>query len=120
MNTASTTRRPSEPMMRAGIRSFTALSALAVLVAACSGSSAGAAAMPLGTEAVIAYTAPASGATPAVDTTLGVTVVAVRTGTQEQLTAAGMQVDDESKDAVPYYVDVRYANKGAGALTRNL
>jgi hypothetical protein len=94
--------------------------ALSAAVAACGSSSGGGAKLALGTEATIAYIAPASGDTAAVDTTLGVTVLAVRIGTQAELSAGGMEADAEAKTAIPYYVDVRYSNKGAGALTRNL
>jgi hypothetical protein len=89
-------------------------------VAACNGGSGGSKKLALGTEAVVAYTTTASGSTPAANTTLGVTVLKVRSGTQEELTSAGFKVEDQDKDATPYYVDVRYANKGSGAVPREL
>ncbi|HEY4332042.1 MAG TPA: hypothetical protein VGM78_05715, partial [Ilumatobacteraceae bacterium] len=94
--------------------------AVLALLAACSSGSGGSKKLALGTEADVAYTSPASGSTAAVDTTVGVTVLAVRQGTQDELTAGGIQVDDDAKDATPYYVDVRYANKGTGAATRTM
>jgi hypothetical protein len=92
----------------------------AAALAACSSSSSGATKLALGTEAVVAYSAQASGSTPAVDTSLGVTVLAIRPGTQADLVAGGFTVDDKDKDSTPYYVDVRYANKGKGPSPRNL
>ena len=96
------------------------LLAATVWMAACGGSSSGGTKLALGTEAVVAYTAPASGTTPAADTTLAVTVLAVRLGTQAELVAGGFKVDDKVKNSTPYYVDARYSNKGKGSLTRNL
>ncbi len=93
---------------------------IAMSLGACSSSSDGGKKLPLGTEAVVPYTVPASGTVAAVDTTIGVTVLAVRPGTQAELTAGGIQVDDNAKDATPYYVDVKYADKGTGSLKRNL
>ena len=89
-------------------------------LAACGSSSAGGTKLALGTEAVIAYTAQASGTTPAVDTTLRVAVLAVRAGTQAELVAGGFKVDDKDKNSTPYYVDARYSNKGKGSLPRSL
>ena len=96
------------------------LIAATVWMVACGSSSSGGTKLALGTEAVVAYTAQPSGTTPAVDTTLGVTVIAVRAGTQADLVAGGFQVDDKDKDSVPYYVDARYSNKGTGPATRSL
>jgi hypothetical protein len=96
------------------------LIAATVWMVACGSSSSGGTKLALGTEAVVAYTAQASGTTPAVDTRLGVTVLAVRAGTQADLVAGGFQVDDKDKDSVPYYVDAHYSNKGSGPVTRSL
>ena len=98
------------------------LLAVTALVAACGSSSSGGAKLALGTEAVIAsYTEQASGTTPAVDTSLGVTVLAVRAGTQAELAAGGFTFDDDkAKTATPYYVDARYSNKGKGSMQRSL
>ncbi len=96
------------------------LLAVTVWMAACGSSSSGASRLALGTEAVIAYASQASGTTPAVDTTLGVTVLAVRAGTQADLVAGGFKVEDKDKTSTPYYVDARYSNKGKGSLPRNL
>lgn len=99
----------------------TALLALTLSLAACGGGgSGGGAKRALGTEAVVAYTAQASGDTPAVDTTLGVTVLAVRVGTQSQLLEGGFRIDAKNKNTTPYYVDARYSNKGNGSVPRNL
>jgi hypothetical protein len=97
------------------------LLAATALMAACGSSSGGGTKLALGTEAVIAsYTEQASGTTPAVDTSLGVTVLAVRAGTQAELVAGGFKVDDKDKSSTPYYVDARYSNKGKGSLPRSL
>lgn len=99
---------------------FVAGIAIGASLSACGSDSGGGAKLALGTEAVVAYTAVASGSTPAIDTTLGVTVLAVRTGTQAELSEGGLEVDEKDKNTIPYYVDVRYSNKGNGSLTRNL
>lgn len=57
---------------------------------------------------------------PVVRTTLGITVLAVREGTHEQLTEAGFEVDEDSRDTTPYYVDVRYENQGRATVKRNI
>jgi hypothetical protein len=74
---------------------------------------------PLGTEVVVGY-ADVSGGQRGVRTQIGLTVLAVRRGTQEELEANGFQVDSEDKDATPYYIDARFANNGRGAVKRNL
>ena len=94
--------------------------ALAATMAACGGGSDSTPKLALGTEAVVAFITPASGDTPAVDTMIGVTVLAVRRGTQQELADNGLQVDPADQDTTPYYVDVRYANRGSGAAVRNL
>ncbi len=75
--------------------------------------------LALGQQAVVEFTTPASGDTAAVNTTLGVTVLAVRKGTQAELEQAGFEVDPENRTATPYYVDVRYANQGNGKASRD-
>jgi hypothetical protein len=94
------------------------LLAATVWMVACGSSSSGGTLLALGTEAVVGYSVQASGSTPAVDTSLGVTVLAVRPGTQAELEAGGFTVED--KDSTPYYVNTRYSNKGKGPLPRNL
>jgi len=91
-------------------------------LSACSGGSSGAGPatkLPLGQEAVVADTMPASGSSPAENTMLGITVVAVRVGTQAELAQAGLKVEAHDKSATPYYVDARYTNKGNAAVTRH-
>ncbi|MFN2471974.1 MAG: hypothetical protein ABR583_13500 [Gaiellaceae bacterium] len=58
-------------------------------------------ALALGQEAVVEYTAPASGHDPAVDTTLGVTVLAVRQGTLGELDQGGFKVEEVHRDKTP-------------------
>lgn len=66
-------------------------------------------ASPLGTTAAVGYY-PDSGVDRA--GTLDVTVTAVRPGTQAQLEAGGISLDDDGADMTPYYVDVTYHNTG--------
>jgi hypothetical protein len=72
---------------------------------------------PLGSEVLVGHV-DRSGGDPGVRTRIGLTVLDVRTGTQRQLAANGLDVDDE--DATPYYIDARFANKGHNAVQRNL
>ena len=74
---------------------------------------------PLGTEAIVGHVDRSAG-DPGVRTQIGLTVLAVRKGTQEELTANGLEVDKEDRTATPYYVDARFANKGENAVKRNL
>ncbi len=76
--------------------------------------------LALGQRAVVEFTTAASGDTAAVNTTLGVTVLAVRKGTQAQLKQAGFELDPVNQSATPYHVDVRYANKGKGKASRDV
>lgn len=76
----------------------------------------GAAPHPLGTEVVVGY----AGGSPAVRTRLGLTVLAVRTGTQQELEANGIDVEPEDRTATPYYIDARFSNKGPNAVDRSL
>jgi hypothetical protein len=100
---------------------ITVLVAGAIALAACGGGgSNGGKKLALGTEAVVEYTSPASGSTPAANTTLGVTVLAVRQGSRADLDAAGIEITKGDTNATPFYVDVRYANKGQGPVPRSL
>jgi hypothetical protein len=74
---------------------------------------------PLGTEVVVGHT-DVSGGQPGVRTRIGLTVLAVRKGTQQELRANGLRVDPEDESATPYYVEARFANKGPNAVKRNL
>lgn len=60
------------------------------------------------------------GAYTGVRTTIGLTVLEVRTGTQAELEKHGFEVDAEARDATPYYVDARFENQGGQAVKRNL
>jgi hypothetical protein len=62
----------------------------------------------------------ASGDQKAAATTLGITVLKVRKGTQAELTQGGYTIDAKNKDDTPYYVDVRYENQGTAAIKRSL
>jgi hypothetical protein len=74
---------------------------------------------PLGTEVVVGHN-DLSGGEPGVRTQIGLTVLTVRTGTQDELAANGLRVDPEDRTATPYYVDARFANKGSNAVKRSL
>jgi hypothetical protein len=74
---------------------------------------------PLGTEIVVGHT-DVSGGPPGVRTRIGLTVLAVRKGTQQELAANGLEVEPEDRTATPYYVDARFANRGPNAVERNL
>jgi hypothetical protein len=76
--------------------------------------------LALGTEAVADHTQIGTGGA-TTKTTVGITVLKVTRGTQAELKEGGLNVDDpEERSATPYYVDVRYANKGRQAIKREL
>src|SRR2546421_10439237 len=60
----------------------------------------------LGEQAVVQHTQIVGGGGAAPRTTLAITVLKVRKGTQAELTQGGYTVDAKSKSATPYYVDV--------------
>lgn len=93
--------------------------ALAAGVAACGGGSGGGSAHPLGEQVVVQHTQMA-GTAVGPSTRLGITVLEVRKGTQAELKAGGYRVDPKNGDDTPYYVDVRYTNKGSAAIKRDL
>jgi hypothetical protein len=74
---------------------------------------------PLGTEVVVGHN-DVSGGQPGVRTQIGLTVLAVRTGTQQELEENGLEVDPEDETATPYYVEARFANRGPNTVKRNL
>ena len=107
---------PRSPLLAVGGLALVAVAM--VLVAQRTGDD-GPAAHPLGTEVLVGHE-DVSGGAPGVRTQIGLTVLAVRRGTQEELAANGLEVDDDARDATPYYVDARYANRGERAVKRNL
>jgi hypothetical protein len=104
-----------DPFMRPPL----ALAALVLCLAACGGGddNGGGSTHPLGEEVVVEH-AEATGAKRA--TTLGITVLEVREGTQAQLKAGGFRLDPEEQTATPYYVETRFANQGSGPIGRLL
>ena len=83
------------------------------LISGCGGGPPG---VPLGETIAVGYTD--TGAD--VHTSLDVTVTAVRTGTVEELEAAGLSFDEEERSLVPHYVDATYANTGEGTVERTM
>jgi hypothetical protein len=65
---------------------------------------------PLGSEVVVGH---AQGR-------IGLTVLDVRRGTPEQLEANGFRLNDEEREATPYYVDARIVNRGPNSIDGNL
>jgi hypothetical protein len=53
-------------------------------------------------------------------TTLDVTVLDVREGTQDELSEGGLEVDPEDQSSTPYYVDAKYENTGDGTVPRSM
>lgn len=98
------------------------LSGFVVALAACGGGGGGKSSseLALGTKAVVTHSQIASGDQKAATTTLGITVLKVRKGTQQELTQGGLTVDAKNKSDTPYYVDVRYENQGSAAIKRSL
>jgi hypothetical protein len=76
--------------------------------------------LALGEEAVVEHTQSTGGGATAPKTTLGITVTAVRQGTQAELEQAGFTLDPDEKRTTPYYVDARYENQGTQAIQRPL
>jgi hypothetical protein len=107
---------PRKPIVVLG--GLAALAALMVGVAQVTGGD-GAKPHPLGTEVVVGHN-DSSGGEPGVRTQIGLTVLAVRKGTPEELVANGIRVDPEDEKAIPYYVDARFANRGPRAVKRAL
>lgn len=85
------------------------LAALVLALPACGGGGGGTSSseLALGTKAVVSHSQIASGDQKAATTTLGITVLKVRKGTQQELTQGGLRVDAKNKSDTPYYVDVR-------------
>lgn len=57
---------------------------------------------------------------PAASTTIGITVLEVRQGTQDELKQAGFTLDPDEQKATPYYVDARFENQGTETIKRDL
>jgi hypothetical protein len=74
--------------------------------------------LALGETAVIEYTPTTSSGAPGNPTMLGITVTAVRRGTQDELAEGGLEVDAEDQNATPYYIDARYENRGQKPVER--
>lgn len=105
-----------------GFRNAVAIGSLAAafVVAGCGGGGGGGSSdLALGEQASVQHAKPgAPEGTPT--TTLGVTVLAVRAGTQAELEEGGFSLDPDEKELKPYYVDVRYENQGDSAIERQM
>lgn len=96
------------------------LVALAAGLSGCGGGGdGGGSGLAIGQEAVVQHAETGSGEA-GKPTTLAVTVLAVRPGTQQELEDGGFTLDPEEKELAPYYVDVRYENRGDEPLERHL
>lgn len=97
-----------------------AMTTAALVAAGCGGGGGGdSSSLALGEQASVQHAKPgAAEGTPV--TILGVTVLAVRAGTQEELEEGGFSLDPEEKELKPYYVDVRYENQGDNAIERQM
>ncbi len=73
--------------------------------------------LPLGTEAVVQH-ADVSGTATGPATTLAITVLDVRPGTIDELADGGFDVDEEDRDKVVTYVDVKFENRGTATIGR--
>lgn len=109
--------------LRAGlprIAAALAIAGAALAAAGCGGSGGddGGSELALGEEAVVEHTDLDSPGTPT--TTLGITVLAVREGSVQELEQGGFQLDPDEKDVTPYYVDSRIENEGEEAVRKLL
>lgn len=96
-----------------------AILATTLAVAGCGGGSGDSSSLALGETASVQHAKSGSPeGTPT--TTVGVTVLAVRAGTQEELEEGGFSLDPDEKELKPYYVDVRYENQGQESIDRSL
>ncbi len=93
---------------------------LVLVLAGCGGGSGGGEVHALGDPVEVGYNDATDTGGRGADTTLEITVLAVRKGSQEDLTDAGFEVDAEDRSAVPYYVDARYENTGDATVERNI
>jgi len=94
-----------------------ALVVLSLGLAACGGGGDGGASdHALGEKVVVEHAQDPSG-TPS---TLGITVLAVRKGTQEEMKQGGFTLEGEELTRTPYYVDTRFENQGSAAIKRQL
>lgn len=99
--------------MICGMRLTFALAAIALGLAACGGDDGEGASHPLGEEVVVEQ-AEAAGKKRA--TTLGITVLKVRKGSQQELKDAGFTLDPDEAARTPYYVDMRVDNQGSSPI----
>jgi len=92
--------------------------ALAAMALGACGGAAGPASLALGAEAVVEHQPYKPADAPS--SKIGITPLRLRQGTLADMEAAGFQLDPEDQSKTPWYVDVRYANKGAATVDRKL
>jgi hypothetical protein len=104
------------------LRSVAVAVALALALAACGGGggSKSSSALPLGKKAVVQHTEILGANENGPATKLGITVLRVRKGTQQELAKGGFTLGKEERSRTAYYVDVRYDNEGTKAIKRSL
>lgn len=84
------------------------------------GGDGGGEALALGQKAVVGHVELTGTGKRGKTTQVGLTVLRVRKGTQEELKKNGLTVGKDSQDTVPYYVDARFENQGTQTVKRSL
>ncbi len=93
--------------------------AVVLALAACGGGDGGSSTHALGEEVVVEHSpAVTTGEQAPEPTMLGITVLAVRKGTQEELKQAGFTLDPVERTSTPYYVNLRLRNQSGPAIDR--
>lgn len=102
-------------------RTFLVTTALLLVAVACGGESGGGGEVhALGDTVTVGYNDRTDTGARGDDTTLEITVLAVREGSHDELTDAGFEVDAEDQNTTPYYIDARYENTGDVSIERNV
>jgi len=92
---------------------------LLAVVAGLTGCGGSVSAHELGEQVTVTHTQTTGGAN-APTTTLAITVLTVRKGSQADLDLAGLEVDPDDTSKTPYYVTTRFENRGTASTERLL